>query len=440
MPQSSFSPQAEALFVQAERRAERTISMLRMLIAFVLGTAFVFSVETTDFDDSGLLLRQWVFAAATIAAYLLLGVTSYIANLRGFYRAWVSWVSVTGDVAFLLAGTYFGLVNTGLGGNFLSSMPSIWLIPVVLGFGALRFNPSLQAYQIFLLVAGLTWIGLIGIGWDAGLQPRAGPVLNYFFASPPNLMRLSMVLLAGVVLTIAAVRTRALLARAIAETQRSWDLTRFLPQEIADRIKGDGLNTLRRGRRQNAAVMFVDIRKFTQLSETMSPEALGPFVTEFRRRVARSAAASSGTIDKFIGDAAMVVFGLIESDDNDAANALRCATLILKNLEEWNGIRNTHGETPVAVGIGIHYGEVFCGVMGDDTRLEYTVLGDTVNVAARLQDLTKEVDRSVVISDATLSFAGGKTDASAWQKLPNTTVRGRSGEITLHGLKMANLQ
>lgn len=438
MPESSFSPQTEALFVQAERRAERTISLLRILIAFVLGTAFLFSVEATDFEDSGLLLRQWVFAAGTIAAYFLLGVTSYVANLRGYYRAWVPWVSVTCDAAFLLAGTYFGLINTGLGGNFLISMPSIWLIPVVLAFGALRFNPSLQSYQITLLMAGIVWIGLIGIGWDTGLQPQAGPVLNYFFASPPNLMRLSMVLLAGIVLIIAAVRTRALLARAITETQRSMDLTRFLPQEIADRIKGDGLDTLRRGRRQNAAVMFVDIRKFTQLSETMGPEALGPFVTEFRRRMARSAAASSGTIDKFIGDAAMIVFGLIDSDDNDAANALHCAMLIQEELKDWNAIRSTHGEAGVAVGIGIHHGEVFCGAMGDDARLEYTVLGDTVNVAARLQELTKEVDRAVVISDATLSAAGGKPDKSAWQKLPRSTVRGRSGEITLYGLKNAN--
>ncbi len=438
MTETSFSPQAEALFVQAERRAERTISLLRILIAVLLGAAFLFSVEATDFEGSGLLLRQWVFAAGTIAAYFLLGVSSYIANLRGYYRAWVPWVSVTGDAAFLLAGTYFGLVNTGLGGNFLTSMPSIWLIPVVLAFGALRFNPSLQSYQIILLAAGVIWIGLIGIGWDASLQPQAGPVLNYFFASPPNLMRLSMVLLAGIVLIIAAVRTRALLARAITETQRSLDLTRFLPQEIADRIKGDGLDELRRGGRQNAAVMFVDIRKFTQLSETMSPEALGPFITEFRRRMARSAAASNGTIDKFIGDAAMVVFGLIDSNDNDAANALHCAALILKELEDWNAVRSSRGETGVAVGIGIHYGEVFCGVMGDDTRLEYTVLGDTVNVAARLQELTKEVDRAVVISDATLTVAGDMTDKSGWQKLPNSTVRGRSGEITLHGSKITS--
>lgn len=435
MADQTISPQTEALFVQAERRAERTISLLRILIAISLGAAFLLSVETTEFEDSALLLRQWVFAGATIAAYFLLGVTSYFANLRGFYRSWVPWVSVTGDAAFLLAGTYFGLINTGLGGNFLPSMPSIWLIPVVLGFGALRSNPGLQTYQIILLVAGLIWIGLIGVGWDTGLQPEAGPALNYFFASPPNLMRLSMVLLAGIVLVIAAVRTRALLARAITETRRGWDLTRFLPQEIADRITGDSLETLRRGRRQNVAVMFVDIRGFTQLSETMNPEALSPFITEFRRRMARSAIASSGTIDKFIGDAAMVVFGMIESKDDDAANAVHCATLILEELKDWNAIRSARGEAAVAVGIGIHYGEVFCGVMGDDTRLEYSVLGDTVNVAARLQELSKQFDRTIVISEATLSVAGGMADKLAWRQLPHSTVRGRSGEVTLYGLK-----
>ncbi len=441
MTATRFSPRAEALFVQAERRAERTISLLRMLIAAALGIAFVVAVqpvEPTESKDLITLGRQWIFAGLTIFGYVLLGVTSYVANLRGYYRAWVPWVTVTGDAAFLLAGTYYSLVNTGLGGNFLISMPSIWLIPVVLGFGALRFNPGLQAYQIVLLAAGVVWIGLIGTGWDTSLQPAAGPVLNYFFASPPNLMRLAMMLLAGVVLIVAAVRTRALLARAVTETQRSMDLTRFLPEEIADRIAGDGLNVLRRGKRQRAAVLFVDIRGFTQLSEAMDPEDLGPFITEFRRRMARCASASGGIIDKFIGDAAMMVFGLIDTSGNDAANALHCTELIRKELDDWNQVRSATGDPVVIVGIGIHFGEVFCGVMGDDTRLEYTVLGDTVNVAARLQELTKEAGRTVVISDATLTAAGDRADTSIWRKLPNSTLRGRTGEITLYGLSDRN--
>ncbi len=433
MQNTTLLPRSEALFAQAEMRAERTVGLLRILIAVALIVVFVVAVLRIAPDDQPMLSRQWMFAGGTMFAYLLLGVASFLVSARGAYRPWMAWLAVTGDCAFLLANVWLGLINTGLPANYVISLPPIWLAPVALSFGALRFNPALQGYLVGLLILGLMAIALFGASWDYELDAAPPNVLSLFFAVPPNVMRLAMLALAGLVLVVAAIRARALLTRAISETHRGINLTRYLPQQIADRLAEAGLDELRRGRRQNAAILFVDIRGFTPLSEAMPPEALSAFVTEFRRRITRAVDACDGTIDKFIGDAAMVVFGLVRPSENDAAAALRCANLILSEVAEWGKQRKQAGEDAVEVGIGVHWGEVFCGAIGDDTRLEYSVLGDSVNIAARLQEQTKQVGWPIVASRDILAAAGLSGDRKAWHALDKTALRGRRGLIDTYG-------
>ena len=433
MQNEALLSQPVKLFAEAELQAERTVALLRMAIAIVLGIVFMFAVLRVSPTGEPILIRQWIFAGGTMLAYLLLGVVSYVAIAKGVYRPWMAWLAVTGDSVFLLVNIWLGLVNTGLPANYLTSMPPIWLAPVVLAFGALRFNPLLQAYLIFILVAGFLAIAVSVGGWvqNSAAPPPSG--ITIFFALPPNIMRLAMLALAGLVLVIASMRARTLLMLEIKEARRNVNLTRYLPQQISDRLADAGIDELRRGRRQNIAVLFVDIRGFTRRSEPMSPEALGEFLTEFRRRIARAADASGGAIDKFIGDAAMVVFGLVPDGENEAAAALECADLILAEIEEWNGQGQGSSQEPVKVGIGIHWGDAFCGAIGDEMRLEYTVLGDTVNVAARLEELTKQMGLPVIVSREVLEAAGQNGDSETWRPLETTTLRGRTGPILLFG-------
>ncbi|MDH3737586.1 MAG: adenylate/guanylate cyclase domain-containing protein [Alphaproteobacteria bacterium] len=421
------------LFAEAELQAERTVAQLRVVIAIVLGIVFLFAVLRASPAGEPILIRQWLFAGGTMLAYLLLGLASFFAIANGVYRPWMAWLVVTGDSAFLLINIWLGLINTGLPPNYLTSMPPIWLAPVVLAFGALRFNPLLQAYLVFILVAGLLAIAISAGGWVYSLDAPPPSGVNIFFALPPNVMRLAMLALAGFVLVIASMRARTLLTLEINEARRSSNLTRYLPQQIADRLADTGIDELRRGRRQNIAVLFVDIRGFTRRSEAMSPEALGEFLTEFRSRIARAAETSGGTIDKFIGDAAMVVFGLVPNGRNEAAAAVECADLILADIEKWNRQHRGSDQEPVKVGIGIHWGDAFCGAIGDERRLEYTVLGDTVNVAARLEELTKQTAWPVIVSGDVLEEAGHSGDSDIWQPLETTTLRGRSDPIQLFG-------
>ena len=131
-----------------------------------------------------------------------------------------------------------------------------------------------------------------------------------------------------------------------------------------------------------------------------------------------------GTVDKFIGDAIMAVFGSPLQKDDDAARAVNCALDILAAAARWSSERQAAGQAPVAIGIGAHYGEVFAGAVGGEQLLEYTVIGDTVNVAERLERLSREVGSDLVLSRVLLQAAGETGAGATWRELPPQELKG----------------
>jgi adenylate cyclase len=182
-----------------------------------------------------------------------------------------------------------------------------------------------------------------------------------------------------------------------AEAQRS-ALSRYFSPNIVRELSTSG-GPLDRPARQPAAVLFADMVGFTGLSERLSPDALVALLSEYHGRLARTAFAHDGTVDKYIGDAIMVHFGTPRPQQDDPVRALACAAGMIAEIGRWNAERERAGEAPIGIGIGVHYGEVLVGNIGDARRLEYTVLGDTVNVASRLEGLTRETGTSLVVSD-----------------------------------------
>ena len=428
---------AARLYAEAEVRAERTIAIVRMVVSALLGTAFFFAVLRITNISGDVVDRQFAIAAASIAAYFALGIVSFAAARPSRYRSWMSWLFVTLDAAFIVLSITFGILNAGAPVNYAAAFPAIWLIPLVLAFGTLRYNAYLQAYAAIALIGGVVGAAYLAGPWVNVLEAAAPKDINLFFALPPNLMRIVMITVAAMVLVIAVLRARLLLGRTVAEMQRRATVTRYLPPQIADWLGRTTADAARRGRRQPAAVLFADIRGFTQLAETIDPVDLGYFVADFRRCVAEAAKATGGVIDKFIGDAAMIVFGVPENRDGDAARALECGQTILRQVGRWNRARAASGQDDVEIGIGAHWGEVFCGAVGDDHRLEFAVLGDTVNVAARIEKLTKAAGLPMIVSQDLLDAAGVEPTAGAmasdWVVLEPQRLRGRAEEIRLYG-------
>ncbi|WP_226583897.1 adenylate/guanylate cyclase domain-containing protein [Acuticoccus sediminis] len=201
------------------------------------------------------------------------------------------------------------------------------------------------------------------------------------------------------ILTFAVWRSRRLMRRQVAADRQRNALSRYFSPNLVAELAEQGA-ALPPPTVQPAAVLFADMVGFTGPSERLSPEALVGLLSEFHDRPARVAFANGGTVDKFIGDAIMVHFGTPHPAADDPVRALRAAGAMVEEMELWNAERSASAQEPVAIGIGVHFGEVLCGNIGASDRLEYTVLGDTVNVAARLERLTRELSVALVVSDA----------------------------------------
>ena len=190
------------------------------------------------------------------------------------------------------------------------------------------------------------------------------------------------------------------------------------------------------------SVLFCDMRGFTSLAERIPANDLVTTMNEYFTAVTGWVRECGGFVDKFIGDAVLVVFGLFDSDPYDgpargAAAAVRCAVGMAERLSVLNARRGKRGAAPLAVKIGVHTGEVVAGTVGARERHEYTVLGDTVNVASRLERLCKENGCEVLISENTLSLArrGGATP----ETIPHGSVvlQGRNQPVSIYGVREA---
>ena len=220
---------------------------------------------------------------------------------------------------------------------------------------------------------------------------------------------------------------------AVAERARS-NLSRYFSPNIVDMLAAQD-EPLGAVRRQTVAVLFADIVGFTRMAEGMPPEAVVTMLRQFHVRMTGPIFACGGTVDKYIGDSIFAVFGVPDASDNDAANALICADRMLDALDCWNGERAREGETPLAIGIGLNYGPAVLGDVGSEHSMSFTVIGDTVNTAARLQGLTRTLETPLVVGgplvDAVRAGSSGAAAAlvSQLHDQGEQALRGRVGAV-----------
>ena len=413
----------DRLFLAAEIEAERFLAVIRLMMALLLASTLAAALLAMDGLPAEA-RRQVLVAFPVLAVYLVLGVLSYLLATPERFRGWMPWLFTAADGGLVLFNVAMTIINLGAPASSLWLFPATWLAPLVLAFGTLRYRPSLQAMSGVLLVGGLALLLAVLPDDMAGLSAIV-PLLEV----PPILVRLVMLSLLVVVLVLAAVRRKALLHRAIDEAGQRANLARYLPPEIAALLAAGDVERLRRGWEVEAAVLAVDIRGFTTRVEGFAEPALvSAFLGRFRAHVVAAAKATGGVVDKFVGDSAIIVFGVPEASGDEAARALACARSLWARMAAWNKAEPPGGA--VRIGMGAHVGRVFAGAVGDTNRLEFTVLGDAVNVAARLEQLTRESHGGLAVSRRLLERAG-EAAAPGWRALPDTTLRGRAAPIEI---------
>ncbi|MFN0074606.1 MAG: CHASE2 domain-containing protein [Chloroflexota bacterium] len=322
------------------------------------------------------------------------------------------------------------VAETLLQADFLTPAPpavttvSIFLAALIAGL-ALVLLPPLAAFG----VNGLTFVVYVGLAFllfDASkFQYQLGPVplpsmlLNLFY--PPVALALS----SGAVMLYRIVfeqrQQRALRGA----------LSQYLSPDVMQAVAANPESVRLGGEKREMTVLFSDLRGFTSYSETIDPEALVHILNQYLTEMTDVVFHHQGTVDKYMGDAIMAFWGAPRPQIDHARRSCDTAVDMMRELEILNHRWHTEGKEKLSIGIGINTGLMTVGNMGSQRRLDYTVMGDSVNLASRLEGLNKEYGTNIIISDSTLSQIG---ESYVTRYLDLVIVKGRSTPVAVYEL------
>lgn len=394
-----------------------------------------------------------------LGAFAVLGAMPYLLARRGFGTTPTLAAFVLLDVGIL---TYILVVPPpfyvdGWTPQINLRLPNFLFLAIYLVSMALSYSPGLVLWAGAVSAAawsvGFLWVASLPGSvlsssrdtLDTGMSSEA-VISRYLHPSTVSLTnwynQLAFLVLATLILTVTVWRSRQLVHRQVAAESARANLSRYFSPNIVRELSTNSQG-FERSVTQPAAVLFADMVGFTAISEHFAPEKLIGLLRDFHGRLAQVAFANGGTVDKYIGDSIMVHFGTPHPKDNDPVRALTCAAAMIDELNKWNAERASRGEIPIRIGIGVHYGNVVVGNIGHARRLEYAVLGDTVNVASRLERLTRHAGARVMVSDALVQAVQSQgidptTIIKGLRRDKTRHVRGRHHPISVWS-EMANI-
>jgi adenylate cyclase len=329
------------------------------------------------------------------------------------------------DVAVLMVTIWSFHIQYGQPAAFYLKAPTLLYIFIFIALRALSLAPG---YVLFAGVAAAAgWLALVAYALAApgGMDLVTRDYVAYMTSAKiligGEVDKVLSILIVAALLAVAAARARALLHRAVTEGAAAGRLARFFSPEVAATIVGAEEADLRpgEGRQTEAAAMFIDLRGFTRLAAQLPPGDLVKLLGEYQGIAVPIIRANGGSVTTYLGDGIMVTFGAVRMSATYAADALRAAGALVDALEEWAAERRARALPAPGVGIGVEVGTVTCGAIGDAARLEYAVIGDPVNRAAKLQNHTK------VEGVRALTTAGAFRRAAEQGFVPSPPVRAR---------------
>jgi adenylate cyclase len=293
------------------------------------------------------------------------------------------------------------------------------------------------AQVAFALAQPLT---LTEIEWPVGtvelwLQANAEPNFLFLTSYAGDLVGV----VSFTLVTAALVRrARRRLERQIAAERTRAQLARYLPSDVVDQVVAQG-DAFIAARNVEAAVLFVDVVGFTEFAQPLPPGETITILRALHKRLGDCVFRHDGAIDKFLGDGMMATFGATGPDEFVPRDALAAALDMIATIDEWNLGRVAVGRTPIRIGIGIDFGEVVAGDVGDDRRLEFTVVGNIVNVASRIEQLTRTLPSPLLVTDRLIAAARPTEGAGALierlEPIGPHTIRGQAEPLPLWGLR-----
>jgi len=400
---------------RADRTSDRISAVLRACIFLAL--AVVTGSFQTAIHDHELLLSLTGYG---VAAALALGFAALGTAPRAF-----RWLLAVFDAAIVLHCLVAYARQHGYPISSALAMPGADMIYVYLALAAIQQRRALVVVIALLFVGA--WVLARLLLDDAPAAATAEPVLTTVQMS--EFVRLLLVGIVALALFIAVGRARERVIFALVAQELKAHLSRYVPATLMTALEDDPerLNL----HESRAAVLLIDIRGFTSFAERRPLPEVVRLLSEFRSLTSGIVERHGGMVDKFMGDATLALFGVLGKRTSEPGRAIDCADAIVRAVDRWNVERRRRGEPRVEIAVAVHFGRVIAGVIGDEARVEYTAIGDTVNTASRMLGLCRTIGTTLLVSKDALA-AAGRLPSQGWLALAPEYLRGRTRPIDLY--------
>ena len=416
--------------IEARVRAQEEASEILVgwvQLAVVVGFSIVYLVAPKTFSDAA----PFQPVPWALGAYLAFTLLRLALAHKHRLPEWLRYASAGVDMTLLIVLIWSFHLQYQQPPSFYLKAPTLLYVFIFIALRALNFDArKVVAAGLF---AAVGWLLLVT--YVITIDPRDSMIThNYVRYMTSNSVligaevdKIISILVVTAILGFAIRRNLRLLRYAVTESASNQDLARFVPADVAIQIKAsdDGVQ-LGFGELREATILFLDLEGFTTLSERLAPQALVGTLNEFYAAVAEPIVGHDGVITQFQGDAILATFNAPRLNPDHAANAVLAAVEIQALLKS-----RTFGDgLTLRARIGINTGAVIHGLIGTPDRLGYTVIGDEVNIAARLEALNKEYGTSIIVSETTRERAG--PERFSFELLAEARVRGRMSATRIY--------
>lgn len=342
---------------------------------------------------------------------------------------------------------------------FYSTIPGILyvLAEIYLPLGAATYITGPASYLYFFMVilsgfamnerlsifsgayCGIQYLMFFLLSREGVMEMQSKDTLQWHDLTDPPIyfFKSMMMIFSGLVVGVLVRNTKKLLSEVLEREKEKSKLSRlfgqFVSEEVKEKLLKDGVTD--RTEKKRVLVLFSDLRSFTSLSEKSDPERLILQLNEYFDRMADCITRNGGTIDKFIGDAIMAVFGGLVDVEFPADAAIQTALEMHKELHSLNQEWALSNFPILESGIGLHYGEVVQGTIGSKNRMDFTVIGDSVNIASRIEGLCSSLQKNILLSSTVYDLLADR-NRPLCESLGKFKVKGRETEIDLYSLNL----
>jgi adenylate cyclase len=429
-PEAGLPERVRLAVRDQEDATERLISWAQLGIVLIFGTLYFISPKPAELDIAPVPWALGIYLALTLGRLLW----SHLGRLPDWSLA----ISVFVDVTLLMVLIWSFHIQYMQPPSFYLKAPTLLYVFIFIALRALRFDAR------FVILAG----ALAALGW--------GVLIAYVvYANPGDTMitrdyvsyltsnsillgaefdKIISILVVTGLIAVALFRAKGLLVRAVSEQAAARELSRFFAPEIAERIKGAADHILAgSGEMREAAILNLDLRGFTPLAGALPPGEVMGLLADYQQRMVPVIQRHGGSIDKFLGDGIMATFGAVRPSDRQAADALAALEAVMAEAAAWQRDCQSQGRSCPQVNGAVATGRVLFGAVGDDTRLEYTVIGEAVNLAAKLEKHNKELGVRALCDSASYdrALAQGFTPTVPKRRLAAVQVAGLGEPIDL---------